>query len=136
MLSLSKHERQREQTQPMHRPALALLLLAASAASAFAAEKQVYRLDSVTAVATKGSIQVQVTGAVRSGGWDNVRLKLVKSGSGSIVLEFLAQPPAASEVVIQALLPVSAQVTIKGGADVTSVRVVADANEITAQVLR
>jgi hypothetical protein len=34
------------------------------------------------------------------------------------------------------LLPVSAQVTVKGGHGVTSVRAVADANEVTAQVLR
>jgi len=115
---------------------LALILLAASAFAAHAAEKQVWRLDSVTAVAVPGGIQVQARGAVRSGGWDNVRLKLLKSGSGTMVLELLAQAPSSGVVVIQALLPVTAQVTIKGGADVTSVRVVADANEITAQVLR
>ncbi len=120
----------------MKRSALILCLLAASTAPVLAAEKQVYRLDSVTAVAVGGGIQVQAKGAVRSGGWDNVRLKLMKSGGGTMVLEFLAQAPSSGEVVIQALLPVSAQVTIKGGADVNSVRVVADANEITAQVLR
>lgn len=120
----------------MRRPLLALMLLAASAVAAHATEKRVYRLDSVTAVAVKGGIQVQARGAVNSGGWGPVRLKLLHSDAKNVVVEFLAQPPGAGAVVIQGLLPVSAQVTVKAGGGVTSVRVVADANDVTAQVLR
>jgi hypothetical protein len=121
--------------QPMRRPVLALMLLAASAVAAHATEKRVYRLDSVTAVAVKGGIQVQARGAVNSGGWSHVRLKLLHSDARNVVVEFLAQPPPAGAVVIQGLLPVSAQATVKAGSGVTSVRVVADANDVTAQVL-
>jgi len=122
----------------MRRTALALLLLAASAAALRAAEKEkhVYRLDSVIATAVKGGIQVQARGAVQSGGWSHVRLKLLKSSADTVVLEFLAQPPAANMAVIQGLLPVGARATVKAGRGVTSVRVVAEANEVTAQVLR
>lgn len=120
----------------MRKTALAFLLLAASAATAQGAEAPVYRLDSVIATAVKGGIQIQAKGAVQGGGWKQVRLKVVKTAADSIVLEFTGQPPAPDAVVIQGLLPVSAQVTLKAGARVTSVRAVAEANEITAQVLR
>ena len=119
----------------MFRPALALVILAVSTLAAQATEKPIWRLDSVTAVAVKGGIQVQATGAVKSGGWGHVRLKLTKSGPGTMVLEMLAQPPSGHAVVIQGLLPVSAQVTVKGGSGVVAVRVEAEANDITAQVL-
>lgn len=121
--------------QAMRRPLLSLLLLAATTLAAQATEKRVYRLDSVTAVAVKGGIQVQARGAVRSGGWSHVRLKLLHSDTKNVVIEFLAKPPAAGTVVIQGLLPVSAQATVKAGSGVTSVRVVADANDVTAQVI-
>jgi hypothetical protein len=120
----------------MRRPALALLLLAATSVAAHATEKQVYRLDSVTAVAVKGGIQIQAKGAVRSGGWSHPRLKITHIDAHTVIVEFLAQPPASGTVVIQGLLPVSAQVTVKAGSGVTSVRVEADANDVTAQVLR
>ena len=115
---------------------LALLLLALSTAASTAAEKRVYRLDSVTATAVRGGILIQAKGAVQSGGWSKARLKLTQSDPKSVVVEFLAQAPAPGKVVIMGLLPVSAQVTVKGGHGVTSVRAVADANEVTAQVLR
>ena len=121
----------------MQRPiTLAALILAASTIAAQAMEKQVYRLDSVTAVAVAGGIQIQVRGAVRSGGWDNPRLKVLQVDGRTVVVEFLAQAPPSGTVVIQGLLPVSAQVTVKAGSGVTSVRVEADANTVTAQVLR
>ncbi len=120
----------------MPRTALALFLLAASSVAAHATEKPVWRLDSVIATAVRGGVQVQVKGAVRSGGWSHARLKLSHSDAHSIVLEFLAQPPAANTVVIQGLIPVSAQVTVKAGPGVTSVRVEGDANTVTAQILR
>ncbi len=125
----------------MRKPTLLLSLLVfallAMAPAARASERPVWRLDSVIATALKGGgIQVQVKGAVKSGGWTQVRLRQVKSSNDTVVLELVATPPAANAVVIQALLPVSAQVTVKAGSGVTSVRVEADANDITAQVLR
>jgi hypothetical protein len=120
----------------MRRPALALLLLAATSVAAHATEKQVYRLDSVTAVAVPGGIQIQARGAVRSGGWSHPRLRVTHMDAKSVVVEFLAKTPPADAAVIQGLIPVSAQVTVKAGHGVTSVRVEADANDVTAQVLR
>lgn len=120
----------------MRAPALALLILALSTATSAAAEKRVYRLDNITAAAVPGGIRIEAKGAVQSGGWSQARLKLTQSDAKSIVVEFLAQPPSAGKVVIMGLLPVSAQVTVKAGHGVTSVRAVADANEVTAQVLR
>jgi hypothetical protein len=122
--------------QTMFRPALAALLLVASASAALAAEKHVYRLDSVVATAVPGGIRIEARGAVQGGGWSHARLKLTHSDAKTLVVEFLAQPPAAGTVVITGLLPVSAQATVKAGHGVTSVRAVADANEVTAQVLR
>ncbi len=116
--------------------ALAALILASSTLAAQASEKLVYRLDSVTAVAVPGGIQIQVQGAVRSGGWGNPRLKISQVEARTVVVEFLAQAPHPGTVVIQGLLPVSAQVTVKSGSGVTSVRVEADANTVTAQVQR
>ena len=118
------------------RSTLAILFLAASTIAAQATEKPVYRLDSVTAVAVPGGIQIQARGAVKSGGWNNARLKILQVESRTVAVEFLAQAPAPGTVVIQGLIPVSAQVTVKAGPGVTSVRVEADANTVTAQVLR
>ena len=120
----------------MLRPTLAILVLAASTIAAQATEKPVYRLDSVTAVAVPGGIRIEARGAVRSGGWGNARLKVLQVDAKTVVVEFLAQAPAPNTVVIQGLIPVSAQVTVKAGSGVTSVRVEADANDVTAQVLR
>src|SRR3954471_6150267 len=120
----------------MPRIALAFLLLTVSATASVAAEKRVYRLDSVIATAVPGGIAIQASGAVPGGGWRHVRLKLSHSDAHTLVVEFLAQPPASGSAVITGLLPVSAHVTVKGGHGVTSVRAIADANEVTAQVLR
>lgn len=120
----------------MRAPALALFLLALSTAASAAAEKRVYRLDSITATAVPGGIRIEARGAVQSGGWSKPRLKLNQTDAKSIVVEFLAHSPPPGKMVIMGLLPVSAQVTVKTGHGVTSVRAVADANEVTAQVLR
>jgi hypothetical protein len=120
----------------MLRPALIALMLAATSVAAHATEKQVYRLDSVTAVAVKGGIQIQAKGAVNSGGWTRPRLKVTHVDARTVVVEFLAQLPTSGAMVITGLIPVSARVTVKAGHGVTSVRAEAEANDITAQVLR
>jgi|ERR1051326_2683257 hypothetical protein len=118
-------------------------LLAASAAAAPARphapqpERPVYKVDSVIATLTKGKILVQVKGAVSSGGWKNVRLRLKRSPADphTLVVDFLATPPAPDAPVIQALLPVGAQTVLPYRKGVVAVRAAADANEMTAQIL-
>jgi hypothetical protein len=51
----------------------------------------------------------------------------------TITVEFLATAPPPGMTVIDALVPVTASVAMKGRA--TSVHVLADENEITSQVL-
>jgi hypothetical protein len=120
----------------MLRPALALSALMLLALPATAApEKRVWRVDSVIATVTGGSVAVQVKGAVQGGGWSRARLKPARGDSRTLVVEFLAQPPAAGANVITGLLPVTAKLTIRGGHGVVAVKAMAEANEITAQIL-
>ena len=119
-------------------PALALITLAATALitpSLAAPEKRVWRVDSVIATMAGGSVAVQVKGAVQGGGWSRPRLKLSRGDSRTLVVEFLAQPPAASANVITGLLPVTAKITIRGGNGVVAVKAMAEANEVTTQIL-
>ena len=125
----------------MSRPAitaLALLLLVAPALttpSLAAPEKRVWRVDSVIATMAGGSVAVQVKGAVQGGGWSHPRLKISRSDNHTLVVEFLAQPPAANATVITGLLPVMAKVTIRAGRGMVTVKALAEANEVTAQIL-
>jgi hypothetical protein len=122
---------------------LATVLVAAGAAGAPVRraapqpERPVYKVDSVIATLTKGKILVQVKGAVQSGGWKNPRLRLTRSPNDphTLVVDFLATPPAPDAPVIQALLPVSAQTVLPRRKGVVAVRAVSDANEMTAQIL-
>jgi hypothetical protein len=116
----------------MLRPLLALLLLATPAIAA--PEKRVWRVDSVIATQTGGAVVVEAKGAVQSGGWSHPRLKLSHGDGHTLVVEFLAQPPAAGTAVITALLPVTAKATIRAPGMVT-VKALGQANEVTAQIL-
>jgi len=133
-------------SERIHRIAagLAGALLAASAAAAPARphvapqpERPVYKVDSVIATLSNGKILVQVKGAVSSGGWKNVRLRLKRSPADphTLVVDFLATPPPPDAPVIQALLPVSATTVLPQRKGVVAVRAAADANEMTAQIL-
>jgi hypothetical protein len=120
----------------MLRPALAILALLAFAVPAFAApEKRVWRVDSVIATLANGSVAVQVKGAVRGGGWNHPRLKVFHSDAHTLVVEFLAQPPAPGAAVITGLLPLAAKATIRAGHRAVTVKAMAEANEVTAQIL-
>jgi len=116
----------------LRRTALALLLLATPAAAA--PEKRVWRVDSVIATQQGGDVVVQVKGAVQSGGWSHARLKQAHGDGHTLVVEFLAQPPAANAGVIEALLPVTARLTIKAHG-MLAVKALGQANEVTAQIL-
>jgi hypothetical protein len=119
----------------MLRPVLVVLALFVLAAPAQAAEKRIWRVDSVIATRAGGTVVVQVKGAVQSGGWKRPRLKLSHGDNHTLVVEFLAQPPAANANVIAALLPVTAKATLKAGRSALTVKALAEANEVTAQIL-
>ena len=118
----------------------AFALLAAPALAAdrhpTAADKRVYRIDSLIATRKGGSIMVQAKGAVQTGGWKNPRLHVIHSDRNAVTVEFLATPPPPGMTVIEALVPVAAEARVKLKTRAPSVRAVADANEMTAQILR
>ncbi len=118
----------------MFRLAIAALLL--TALPALAAEKRVWRVDSVIATAQGGTVKVQVKGAVQGGGWSHPRLKVNHVDAHTILVEFLAQPPAPGAMVISGLLPMAAAATIRAGRETVTVRVMGEANDFTAQILR
>src|SRR5882757_962346 len=103
------------------------------AVPAVAAEKRVFRIDSLIATQKDGVILLQAKGAVETGGWTKPRLHVMHGDGRTITVEFLATAPPPGMTVIDALVPVSASVAMKGRA--TSVHVLADENEITSQVL-
>ena len=113
-------------------------LTAATATSAAAAQKLIYKVDQVTATTVGNRLVVTATGAVNSGGWTSPRLHLKEihmPESDTEVIEFLATPPRADAVVVQALLPVSvtAKLSLPRYATV-QVKVVAETNSVTAPI--
>jgi len=100
---------------------------------AFAADKRVFRIDSLIATQKNGVIRVQARGAVQTGGWTKPHLHVMHGDGHLLTLEFLAAPPPSGMTVIDGLVPVTATLEIKGRA--ASVHVLAEENEITSQVL-
>jgi hypothetical protein len=109
---------------------LAALLFATPA---IAAEKRVFRIDGLIATQKNGIIQLQAKGAVETGGWTKPRLHVMHADRRTLTVEFLATAPPPGMTVIDALVPLTATVQLKGRA--TSVHVLADENEITSQIL-
>jgi len=112
-------------------PLLAALLLLATPACA--AEKRVFRIDSLIASQKNGMILLQAKGAVPTGGWTKARLHVMHGDGHTLTVEFLASAPPPGMTVIDVVVPVEASAEIKGRA--TSVHVLADENEMTSQVL-
>jgi hypothetical protein len=110
-----------------------LAFLALLASPALAGEKRVFRIDSLIASQKGGMIELQAKGAVQSGGWSKPRLRVLHNDGKVVTVEFLATPPPSDMTVIDALVPVSAATELKGRA--ASVRVQADQNEVTSQIL-
>jgi hypothetical protein len=110
---------------------LATFLLLAAPVSA--AEKRVFRIDSLIATQKGGTLLLQARGAVPSGGWSKPRLHVTHTDGHALTLEFLATMPPPGMTVIDVVVPISASTEIKGHA--TSVHVLADENEMTSQVL-
>ena len=99
----------------------------------------VARLDGLIATAANGHIVIQARGAVDSGGWRAARLRPLKAtpaDAHTIVVEFVAVPPAPSHAVIQGLLPITANATMTLRRGIFSVRAVSGSNEITTQILK
>ncbi len=114
-----------------------LLAAAAPALAAASTDKRVYKVDSVIATAKPKSrvVEIQAKGAVQTGGWRKARLPLLRNDGKTLTLEFLAAPPPAEMTVIDQLVPVKATAEIHTRHRITSVHVIADANEVTAQIL-
>jgi hypothetical protein len=97
----------------------------------------VYRVDRVSAAVVGNKLVVDVSGAVRSGGWHHPRLRPKASAPEAHVLEmeFYADPPPPKRVVIQELLPISTE--LKAGLPkygTVAVSVSSETNEITTQI--
>ncbi|HEY0107535.1 MAG TPA: hypothetical protein VGB91_15750 [Rhizomicrobium sp.] len=119
--------------------AAAIFALAAVAATgAQAAPALVYRIDRVTAAVVRNHLVVSAMGAVQTGGWTLPRLHLKEfhiPESDTEVIEFLAMPPPAGAVVIQALLPVAATAVFPLPHYATvQVKVVGRSNAVTAPI--
>ncbi len=124
---------------------VALLVAGATlaAASSVSSPKPVFRVDSASAAAQPGSpnrLVIQAQGAVRSGGWENARLRVKEIPSNkpnTLIIVFVAIPPKPSEMVVQSVLPVQATVTVPmPKASITEVQIAGETNTITAKILR
>lgn len=118
--------------------ALTLAATAPARAGAAAHALAVYKVDSVTAGVKGRKLTISATGAVNSGGWENPHLHALRqrhAETDTLVVEFLASPPPPNAAVIQALLPVSATITIGlPRYATTKVKVVAETNAMTADI--
>lgn len=127
------------QTAPLA-AALLITVAAFTAGPTYAQAKtsaRVYKVDSVIATAKGRTVSIQVKGAVQSGGWTGARLHLLHNDGHILTMELVAVPPPPEMTVIDALVPIkaSAEVRTQHAAAMTSVRVQAEANEVTTQVL-
>ena len=118
--------------------AMALCLAAATATAAPATPKMIYKVDAVTVKLSGKSMLVTASGAVNSGGWTAAHLRLREAHrpeSDTAVVDFLATPPSASEVVIQALIPVTVSATFSlPPYGTVQVQVTAQTNSVTAPI--
>lgn len=112
-------------------------LAAATATTASAEPKLIYKIDRVTAAIIKGHLVINASGAVNSGGWTLPRLHLLphKPEVDTETVEFQATPPITDAVVIQALLPISTTAVFPlPHYAVVQVKVVGETNAVAAQI--
>ncbi|HEV2649897.1 MAG TPA: hypothetical protein VGU69_01455 [Rhizomicrobium sp.] len=116
----------------------AALLAAATATPATAEPKPVLKVDKVTAVIVNAHLVVTASGAVRTGGWTVPRLHMVnfhKPDGDTEIVQFLATPPLADAIVIQALVPIATTATFPlPPSTVTQVKVVSESNSVVAPI--
>ena len=114
------------------------VLVAATATPAVAEPKPVFKVDKVTATIVNAHLVVTASGAVRTGGWTAPRLHMVnfhKPEGDTEIVQFLAAPPLADAIVIQALVPIATTATFPmPPAEVTQVKVVTETNSVTAPI--
>lgn len=122
----------------MRAGAAVLCFLIASAACA-SAQTLVYRVDHATAVIESDRLVVKAQGAVRSGGWDRVRLvvrKALEPEKHEMLIEFIATPPGNKAAVVQAIMPIKAKLTMcKPHYGTTRVKIVSETNSVTAHIV-
>jgi hypothetical protein len=114
-----------------------LVLMSGERAVGASHARLVYRIDRVSAAVENKKLVVNVSGAVRSGGWRHPRLRAKASPPEAHILEmeFYADPPPSKKVVINELLPISTELRTglpKYGAIAVSVS--SETNEITTQI--
>jgi hypothetical protein len=98
-----------------------------------------FRVDKVSAIIQGTTLTIDAIGAVTTGGWGRPRLRVKPSAPEAhiVEVEFLADPPPAKKTVIEALLPMKAQLRTpipRYGA--VAVRILSQTNEITTQIQR
>ena len=115
-----------------------LALAAATATAAPAIPKHIYKVDVVSVKVSGKTLLVSATGAVNSGGWTSPELRLRGPHTAekeTAVVDFVAKPPLPGEVVIQALVPISATATFPlQPYGTTQVQVMAETNSVTAPI--
>ena len=111
-------------------------LLFATAAHAADKQQRVYKVDSIVASVKGRTLTIEAKGAVQSGGWRDGRLHRIHAADpNTLAVEFLATPPPPEMTVIEGLVPVSARLKLPAPRNVGAVRAVAEANEVTSQIL-
>ena len=99
-------------------------------------DRRIYKVDSVVATVKGRVLVIEAKGAVRSGGWRDGRLhRIHASEPGTVAVEFVATPPSPDMTVIEGLVPISASLKLPAGRKLATVRAVAEANEVTSQIL-
>jgi hypothetical protein len=118
---------------------LAAAFLTASQVSA-GAVKLVYRVDDATAEIINGHLVILANGAVKSGGWDRAQLRVLEPSAPEaevLEVEFVARPPAPTEAVVQALLPVATRKVARLPSYATvKVKIIAETNSIVVPINR
>ena len=99
----------------------------------------VYTVDSVALIKTNapGNYSILVRGSVRTGGWSNARLKPLETFAreeGMMSFTLVATPPAPDTFVTQVITPVELTMIVDIPADVKTIRVMAETNEVSQPV--
>lgn len=100
--------------------------------------KPIYKVDSVAASVHGDRLTIIAAGAVSTGGWSRARLRLKpghKPETDTLEFQFVATPPAPDAMVIQALIPVSATLSINlPPYGVTQIKIDAETNSANAEI--
>jgi len=119
--------------------AAAIVLTVFCDAAAASSLKRVYRIDSCAATIDGNQISIIASGATATGGWSNPQLRQRRAPRGEnniLVFELVAAPPPSKKAVVQALVPVTAKLTVRNPhGPVKQIEVDAEMNSSIAQVI-